>query len=377
MTDWESPERYEAFREFIANTIVPLALPKSDATNEKEYQEIFARLTDETAMRSWVVAYTHRSYNATHGENYEFIEFPGDRYLSAAFALFLRHFEVTEAQATLLLNHYLKGETQAAWSEKFGVRKWIWTYVEPTYKDVEDVFEAMVGTLVTLGEDITPGVGSILSNNFMASYMEGIVIDTTKIQKDPKTLIKEYFDSHKGWVDHPFKPSEDLVRSEKKDDQTDRLSFFLPPRALKEIAAVRDIPESSIPRPFVQVEVPVGGKDMPVFKAAYDKLKEYGFDAAVVPEIGNFTAEALARGAKEGYALSYFSFDVKETTKAYYQMLGTRSDSKRRYILAALYVPKKISPSDAKKHLSALYVAHGARKEPYTTEGDLYNWRAG
>ena len=371
-------ETLERFRSYIRDEIIPLAVPEDPETDPKERNEIIERLLDNKAMARWVAAFTHRSFDANKDRNLEFFEFFGDNAAGYAFAfeLMKNHPLIDEEKATLLKNHYLKDEIQAEWGTKLRVEAYIWTYIKPTFKDVEDIFESMFGTFAALGESITPGMGGLLIFNFMASYVETLHIDPAQIRKDPKTAIKEYFDGSRGWVTHPWKPS-DLVKRIGRGE-TDFLQFFLPERAIAEISAEMDLGRDEIPTPFVEISVPRSvKKDMPAFKAAADKLlDEYGINVYVEPSYGAFTEEATKAAVKEGYVrLELSKFERKENEKTYYQMLGIRVEKVEgkgkeemreiKSILAALYVSRGVGISDAKKVLSGLYTKNGADPRPY------------
>lgn len=363
--DTRDAQQLDSFRKYLKDTILPLAVPEKG----DERDEIEQYLLSGAVMGMWVSAFTLENYDAQF--NLEYLEFVGDNAAGYVFALAIkREFpDIDQEKATLLKNHYLKDEIQAEWGSRLRVRDHIWTYIEPTFKDVEDVFESMFGVFATAGELYTPGLGGLLIANFMDSYLKTLTIDLANVRKDAKTAIKEYFDGTRGWVRHPWKPS-DMVRRVQRGN-VEALQFFLPDRAVAEIAAQENLVRADIPVPFVEVTVPRGTKkDVVAFRAAAVKLlDDYHINVYVEPDYGSFASSAEARGKDEGFSsLSLHKIERKEQQKTYYQMIGAK-DGKQQ-ILAALFVGRAVGVADAKKFLSDLYTKNGADPRPYSIKKD-------
>lgn len=179
-------------------------------------------LNEEALSNYWVPAFTHSSVDATN--NYEKLEFYGDKVLNYAFASYIRQrFEnkLDQEKATLLLNRYMSKKFQAELSRKLGLIELV--RHDPDAPNVgidiqEDIFESFFGAFTTLADDkIQPGLGYIYSFNLLSDIFNNIAIELSEVQKDPITQLKELFEKLQwGKPISQISPSDDLSKGEIK-----------------------------------------------------------------------------------------------------------------------------------------------------------------
>lgn len=362
------PEWLANFRKYIRDDLLRFVIPDTKGIFSRE--KVLDLLTDDEAMSIWVAVFTHQTVEANNYKNLEMYEYIGDRVGGGDFGyhLYINRPNIDQADATIIFNKYMKGETQAQWGRNMRLHEWIQSYSDISTPDIEDNFEAIFGAVVILGNRIIPGFGHVLTANLMSNRVQGLDIDIESYEKDPKTMIKEYF-TNMDWPDqHPFSPDH-LVQRE-SGNKTDRLKFILTKSAIRQIAAQNAMSENDLRGAFESVEVPSTGKDMPLFEAAYKKLKQYGFDASKPLTKTLFTPEAMYKAQNEKYpSVMSKSFKIKETQYRCYQMLGLQEQPKERVkvhreILQSVILPDKVSKRDALRLLSAGYMKYGKSKIP-------------
>ena len=155
---------------------------------------------DGVALQNyWAKCFTHASVDSTN--NYEKLEFYGDKVLNHAFAEYLRlrfKDELNQANGTLLLNQYMSKKFQAQLARELGLSELI--RFDPEYPRVsvsvqEDIFEAFAGCIHNIAEDrIGRGLGQVYVFNMIAELFDPIPIVLAEVEKDKKTILKEIYE---------------------------------------------------------------------------------------------------------------------------------------------------------------------------------------
>lgn len=371
---YDDPEWLSKFRVYVREfleRIIPSNITK------KTRKELFDKMTDQNNMRLWVSGVTHQSVNANNYESLEMSEYIGDRIMGSCFAYYLyTNFpNIEQGPATIIFNKYMKGESQTMWGRELGLHRWIQSYLDISDPDIEDAFEALFGVLLVVGNALIEGFGYVLTSNLLAQTIQYLQIDINNVEKDAKTIIKEFFTSM-GWPDeHPFKPSDALVVRKPLADY-DILEFHLTKKAISSIANAKGMTEASLTGVFARKQVETGGKDIAVFEEAYKKLRDMGYDMTKARDIP-FSRIIQSKVASEGYQLLLLKeIKLKGTKNKLYQMIGERSRTENeinanliktyRDILRAVIVPEKTSREDVVKFLQNDYIKLGVSPKPRT-----------
>ena len=157
----------------------------------------------ETIDKYWIPAFTHVTGNPEYKKNYEVFEYIGDRFVHAAFTMFieklsqLRGTNLDAEERTLLLNNYMSRDFQALKAKEWGLLKFLIASpdLEITPKIEGDMFESFFGALVSIADElIYPGMGYVFAFNLMDKIMKQTPIDFSKIQRPAITQLKEIHD---------------------------------------------------------------------------------------------------------------------------------------------------------------------------------------
>jgi dsRNA-specific ribonuclease len=183
---------YNSLRNYIVTVILPLFISKNDP-KVGDYNE---KLVDEISMSIWIKCFTHKSYDPDN--NYEQLEFLGDSILKGNLASLMQAYglgeSLTEGQQSRIADNILSKQTQSRWGKFLGFGKWIRTVFPLNVSVHEDLFEAVFGTIHTLGEKrITPGIGYLLCQNGLVRLFDGIDLLEAST-RDNITIIKEIFE---------------------------------------------------------------------------------------------------------------------------------------------------------------------------------------
>jgi dsRNA-specific ribonuclease len=159
---------------------------------------------DQDAMINyWIPAFTHKTVDATN--NYETLEFYGDKVLNYSFSQYLRRRlgkDLDESKGTLLINMYMSKMYQAELASRMGLPELIrYDPEEPKLSTSikEDAFEAFSGALNNLAEDkIKPGLGPVYIFNMLVKLFEDVEINLEDVRRDVITELKEIYEKM-GW----------------------------------------------------------------------------------------------------------------------------------------------------------------------------------
>jgi dsRNA-specific ribonuclease len=150
------------------------------------------RMVDSEAMKVWAKAFTHETFSREY--NYESLETMGDAVLKYCFPklLFERFPDITPGKITNLRNFYMSKVFQASVSQKLKLSSWIRISTERITISVhEDLFESFFGALDHVGDSIEPGMGSVLSMNFLRFIFRDFVFDKNREELNSKTKINQ------------------------------------------------------------------------------------------------------------------------------------------------------------------------------------------
>lgn len=158
---------------------------------------------NEAMINYWIPAFTHKTVDAAN--NYETLEFYGDKVLNYAFSQYLRDKfggKLNQNTGTLLSNQYMSKVYQAELARKMGLVELMRYDPEEPKINVsvqEDAFEAFAGALNNLAEDrIKRGLGFIFIFNMLTALFEDEEIVLSEVRRDVKTELKEIYEKM-GW----------------------------------------------------------------------------------------------------------------------------------------------------------------------------------
>lgn len=175
-------------RTFLYNLLVEYVF-------NNENTEILEHILNAENMLIWLKAFTHQSYD--YDNNYENLEYIGDRVLHWAFPqyLFNKFPEYTEADYTGINTVYMSKINQGNISDKLKIPPLIRSSAVVNFNIKADVFESFIGALNETAATFSDGVGPIIVYNFISNYFEQnkIVIDDEKKYGAPKTQVQQFF----------------------------------------------------------------------------------------------------------------------------------------------------------------------------------------
>lgn len=159
-------------------------------------REMIKNFIDSEAMKIWKTAFTSKFYD--YHDNYENLEYFGDRILKGVFAQYLYVKYPGESQSfyTNLDSFYMKSDFQDYLARKMGLDG----YIRKTY-NVElpdslflgDVFEAFFGALYTIANKIEMGKGQSYCYAMIAHLFKDVNIDLEYSLGSPQSLLDQLF----------------------------------------------------------------------------------------------------------------------------------------------------------------------------------------
>lgn len=166
-------------------------------------QIVIDQLTSEKYRTEWRKAFTSKASNPL--DNYEVFEFYGDAVIEPIVRDYLiRKFPeaIDQKTGTEIKTIYTSKKKQYEFSLKYGLIQV--ADFPPDGEDLpvdigEDVFEAFFGCLATIGNKILEGWGYPICAKVMNYVLDQENIDPSKIEKDPKTQLKELVDQTEQW----------------------------------------------------------------------------------------------------------------------------------------------------------------------------------
>jgi dsRNA-specific ribonuclease len=325
----------------IAYMAIPGSTPSAEAHRKK--------LVNPYAMEIWVKAFTHKSYDPNISENYDVLEFIGDRVLKTVFAKYMnyRFPGSTEDLLTKMETIYMSKMKQGLISSQLGLDKWIRTRFEMDVSVQEDLFESMFGAILQVGDEIIGSESGILiAYNLISAIFDGIDIDLETVVSDPTTQSKELLEKLSLIEGGNQKPFGEAIRGENGYSMIIRFS----PHARE---VIRSDPEMfrMMQRSGFNMERDILAKETRSSKkatesAAYlksvDKLAEIGFTREYSNKKkrllneeswGIDWSDAVEKSQRDGYKSIEFSTNLKGAHGInYVQLIGIRPDGNKEIL---------------------------------------------
>nr|QBK89618.1 MAG: ribonuclease III [Pithovirus LCPAC001] len=215
---------------YIKTDLVNRILPSEDPGIEK-YRKI---MISDKAMKIWAAAFTHRSYNPITDQNFDVLEYLGDRMLGYALGVYMKkkYPKSTEDNLNNFDTSFASRKPLSKISIKIGLFDHILTIQNlTTEKEISDVFESVVGAITKIGDTlISPGLGFMLAYNYITSiynWYDELTIET-RVTSLTNQVMQGYYDAL-GWKSS----SESNVNFERWDNDTKTLTLYLNGKAIK------------------------------------------------------------------------------------------------------------------------------------------------
>lgn len=211
-------------------TFIISLLKKSNIT-----QDLIEKITNEEGMKQFEISFTHKSFNPD--ENYELIELIGDSIVNACIIKYIRIWDPKIISVKILtrLHHNLRSkDTFYKFAEKCNFFKFIkldeelknkYESMTNTYRAsnsdykslLEDTFEAFIGTVDKLLDEIEFGKGNLICYQIIKSFLDEIKISLDyKDIFDAKTRFKEVCDNQK-WIGPQLPLNKLIITNERYD----------------------------------------------------------------------------------------------------------------------------------------------------------------
>lgn len=157
-------------------------------------EKLLGRFVDEKSMPYWITAYTDLSYSTD--DNYDQLEYYGDRVLETAFAKYLlRTFPgINEGQMTNLKSFYMSKVQQSELAKQLGMPEQMRMRGnrKAHFNLFVDVFESTFGALMIIGDNIVEGLGSVVTYNLLKAIFDKIDVDPRR-GGAPRTQVDQFF----------------------------------------------------------------------------------------------------------------------------------------------------------------------------------------
>ena len=172
-----SEDWIQAFQEYLADILAPILSPS-------EIADYF----NEAAMSIWIQAFSHESFSTVF--NYEQLETKGDLILKPVFGLYLveRFPHITPKAITNLSNYYMSKVFQKELGTRLGFQKWVLMVAESVSGHIrEDLFEAFIGALFTIGDTVIKGMGYLKVMAMITHLFSTVKLNMEFAQGDSKS----------------------------------------------------------------------------------------------------------------------------------------------------------------------------------------------
>ncbi|SNW62896.1 Ribonuclease III [Orpheovirus IHUMI-LCC2] len=162
-------------------------------------EETIPKFIVPDALQMWTPAFVHETFDLNRNNNYEVLEFLGDRVIETQFSIYLmkRFPSAGPSELTEVKSKYMSEDYQPRISDELGISSLIKVRgTNVTNKMKEDVFESFVGALYKVTETYvdTFKAGNVVFN-FIKMIFDNIPIDVTSSNAKPKTLLKEMMEA--------------------------------------------------------------------------------------------------------------------------------------------------------------------------------------
>ena len=302
------------------------------------------KLLSPEAMKIWIPAFTHESYDPNVGNNYEELERLGDVIMAALFIYYLKESfaGITRSQLSELKNRYLSKAEQAPIGQKLGLQNWVRTPLDRNTHMFEDLLESLFGALLEIGDmTFTTGAGYVLCYNLLVNIYADIDIDLSYIKGHAKTQVKEIFEKlHWGEVIESWQSSEG-----EGSMMGGTLTLSFPPVALENLAQRQmQVPSkilASTDGPTKKVATDI------VYPLALRRLSELGITRQWAdlqrgqtefthPDFAPYYNDARNKLARVGLSDMYFKVPRIGTKGIYVQLIGIYPNGKLEVLSTAV-----------------------------------------
>lgn len=324
--------------------------------------------TDEKAIAIWIKGFTDSSYDNDTKNNYEILEYFGDKLLKIIFNDYIieRFPHLNTTDLTNIETTYMsaKGAVkgQIEYTKALGLDKYIRTnhlvFTESDNKTLGDIFESFFGCIRAIGDLYRPMFGILIAKKILVNMMEylpPINIESSRL-KVPSQVVRNIFSrlyyyntsnskfyrlnfptEKQGF---PYKsPDDDYYVISLDKNQLDFLKKY--DKHLPKILAKQRITE-----PMKENKKEDHRK---LFAAANEKLKEYGIDEEWSikiakkldferPDIKKDINKALERRNKEGYidwefqVLENIDNELKDDGLVVMQLIGIKNNGREQIL---------------------------------------------
>ena len=151
-------------------------------------------ILNDKNMETWMVAFTHQSYDLNQGDNYEELEFLGDRALKSLFTEYcmIMYPNANKDQLSNMQNLYLSKPELASISQQLGFQPYIRSITPINIHTNEDVTESVFGALHKISNSIQFGYAYILGFNLLKKIFEKKELDV--YTRPPKTYVIQLYE---------------------------------------------------------------------------------------------------------------------------------------------------------------------------------------
>lgn len=150
---------------------------------------------DESAMKVWMTAFTHETYDPS--DNYENLEYLGDRVLKSVFPKYLmkRFPQLHKNDYTELDNMYMAKIKQSEFATKMGLGDHLrFKGITGAILNLKtDVFESFFGALDTVSDAIAIGLGTVNAYNMIVDLFADVYIKESARNGPAKTQVDQIF----------------------------------------------------------------------------------------------------------------------------------------------------------------------------------------
>jgi dsRNA-specific ribonuclease/16S rRNA G966 N2-methylase RsmD len=160
----------------------------------KNAEEIINNLVQYQYLIIWIKAFTEPSYDPNIKNNYDSLEFLGDRAADYVFSSILidKFVEIGENPTATIITNYKKDYMSNLWQipagRNLGLKDWIRTKKPFEDKMYEDVFESFIGALVENGDNLKgTGYGINLCFKFIKMITKNIRLNNALRRGDYKS----------------------------------------------------------------------------------------------------------------------------------------------------------------------------------------------
>jgi dsRNA-specific ribonuclease len=177
---------YEEHVKFVRKKLMLILQPYVDS-------DVLPELLTDDKINVWINSFTPQVLN--YDNNYENLEFIGDKVLHWAFPqyLFDKFPEYNPAYITELNNFYMSKIEQGNISLDLKLKELIPNHLNFNFNTDSDIFESFIGALSYTGDLFNKSSGPVLVYNFLAIYFADKVIDTNRRFGAPKTQVQQFF----------------------------------------------------------------------------------------------------------------------------------------------------------------------------------------